>query len=133
MDSCLPNFKGMREAPGLYHEIGWNVENAMLCSCSSNGEHTNSRRLTAMDKDEKLRKILGKLSGGRLEDVADKLMALFRQPEWWEEEFEKQFVARGSIGAFQDADKCDAVKAFISALLTRAQHEERQQLLLDIE
>jgi len=26
MDSCLPNFKGMREAPGLYHEIGWNVE-----------------------------------------------------------------------------------------------------------
>jgi len=86
-----------------------------------------------MDKDERLLKILGKLSGGRLEDVADKLMALFREPAWWEEEFEKQFVARGSIGAFQDADKYDAVKAFISALLTRAQHEERQKLLMDIE
>jgi Toprim domain len=86
-----------------------------------------------MDKDERLLKILGKLSGGRLEDVADKLMALFREPEWWEEEFEKQFVARGPIGAFQDADTCDAVKAFISTLLTRAQHEEHQKLLMDIE
>jgi hypothetical protein len=85
-----------------------------------------------MDKDEKLQKILGTLRGGRLEDVADKLMVLFRQPEWWEEEFEQQFVARGSIGAFQDADTCDAVKAFISTLLTRAQHEARQQLLMDI-
>ena len=85
-----------------------------------------------MDKDDALLKILGKLRGGRLEDVADKLMALFRQPECWEEEFEKQFVARGSLGAFQDADTCDAVKAFISALLTRAQHEERQKLLMDI-
>ena len=27
---------------------------------------------------------------------------------------------------------CDAVKAFIRALLTRAQHEERQKLLMDI-
>jgi hypothetical protein len=104
----------------------------MLCSCSRNGEGPHSRRRTAMDKDEKLRNILGKLSGGRLEDVADKLLALFRQPAWWEEEFEKQFVARGSIGAFQDAEKCDAVKAFISALLTQTQHEERQQLLMDI-
>jgi hypothetical protein len=86
-----------------------------------------------MDKDERLLKILGKLSGGRLEDVADKLIALFREPEWWEEEFEQQFVARGSIEAFQDADTYDAVKAFISALLTRAQHEERQKLLMDIE
>ena len=86
-----------------------------------------------MDKDERLRKILGTLSGGRLEDVADKLMALFREPEWWEEEFEKQFVAHGSRGALQDADTCDAVKAFICALLTRAQHEERQKLLMDIE
>ena len=68
-----------------------------------------------MDKDERLQKILGQLSGGRLEEVADKLIALFRQPEWWEEEFEKRFVARGSIGAFQDTDTCDAVKAFISA------------------
>jgi len=42
-----------------------------------------------MDKDERLQKILGQLSGGRLEEVADKLMALFRQPEWWEEEFDK--------------------------------------------
>ena len=32
----------------------------------------------------------------------------------------------------QDADTCDAVKAFIRALLTRAQHEERQKLLMDI-
>ena len=38
-----------------------------------------------MDKDDALLKILGKLRGGRLEDVADKLIALFRQPEWWEE------------------------------------------------
>ena len=60
-------------------------------------ERTHSRRLTAMDKDEKLRNILGQLSGGRLEDVADKLIALFRPPEWWEEEFEQQFVARGSV------------------------------------
>ncbi len=85
-----------------------------------------------MDTDERLLKILGKLSGGRLEDVADKLIALFREPEWWEEEFEQQFVARGSRGALQDADTCDAVKAFIRALLTRAQHEERQKLLMDI-
>ena len=65
--------------------------------------------------------------------MADKLIALFRVPEWWEEEFDKQFVARGSIGAFQDTDTCDAVKGFISALLTRVQHEERQKLLMDIE
>ncbi len=105
----------------------------MICSGSRNGARTLFRRQKPMDKDERLLKILGKLSGGRLEDVADKLMALFREPAWWEEEFEKQFVARGSIGAFQDADTCDAVKAFISALLTRAQHEERQKLLMDIE
>ena len=85
-----------------------------------------------MDKDDALLKILGKLRGGRLEDVADKLIALFRQPEWWEEEFEQQFVARGSIGTFQDADICEAVKAFIRALLARAQYEERQRLLMDI-
>ena len=85
-----------------------------------------------MDKDERLRNILGNLHGGRLADVADKLLALFRAPEWWEEEFDKQFVARGSLGALQDADTRDAVKAFISALLTRVQHEERQKLLMDI-
>ena len=85
-----------------------------------------------MDKDDALLKILGQLRGGRLEDVADKLIAFFRPPEWWEEEFEQQFVARGSIAAFQDADTCDAVKAFIRALLTRAHHEERQKLLLDM-
>ena len=93
-------------------------------------QHT--QRPFPMDKDERLLKILGQLRGGRLEDVADKLMALFRAPEWWEEEFDKQFVARGSIGAWQDADTCDAVKAFIRTLLTRAQHEARQQLLMDI-
>lgn len=85
-----------------------------------------------MDKDERLRNILGTLRGGRLEDVADKLLALFRAPEWWEEEFDKQCVARGSLGALQDADTRDAVKAFIRVLLTRVQHEERQKLLMDI-
>ncbi len=85
-----------------------------------------------MDKDEELLKILGKLSGGSLEDVADKIIALFREPEWWEEEFDAKFVARGSIGAFQDAATRDAVKAFISALLTRAQQEERQKLITQI-
>ena len=86
-----------------------------------------------MDKDKRRRNILGTLRGRRLEDVADKLLALFRAPEWWEEAFEQQCVARGSRGALQDADTGDAVKAFISALLTRAQHEERQKLLMDIE
>ena len=85
-----------------------------------------------MDTDHKLRKILGTLRGGRLEDVVDKLLALFREPAWWEEAFAQQFGARGSMGAFQDDDMCDAVKAFIRALLTRTQYEERQQFLRDI-
>src|SRR5262245_3004208 len=85
-----------------------------------------------MNTDEKLRNILGQLRRGRLEDVADKLMALFRPPKWWEEEFEQQFVGRGSRGPFQDAETCDAVKAFIHTLLTRAQHEARELLLRDI-
>ena len=41
-------------------------------------------------------------------------------------------MARGTIGALQDADTCEAVKAFIRGLLTRAQYEARQQLLMDI-
>jgi hypothetical protein len=86
-----------------------------------------------MDKDEELLRILGKLRGGRLEDIADNLISLFREPEWWEEEFDAKFVARGSIGAFQDAEKRDAVKSFIRALLTRAQQEERQKLIMEIE
>jgi hypothetical protein len=86
-----------------------------------------------MDKDEELLRILGKLRGGRLEDLADNLIALFREPEWWEEEFDAKFVARGSLEAFQDAEKRDAVKSFIRVLLTRAQHEERQKLLMEIE
>ena len=86
-----------------------------------------------MDKDEELLRILGKLGGGRLEDIADNLIALFREPEWWEEEFDAKFVARGSIRAFQDAEKRDAVKAFISALLRRVIHEERQKFVMDIE
>ena len=94
--------------------------------------HTHTRRQTTMDTDDKLRSIFGNLRGGRLEDVADKLIALFREPDWWEEDFEKQFVARGSIEALQDTEQCDAVKAFIRTLLTRAQHEERQKLLTDI-
>jgi hypothetical protein len=85
-----------------------------------------------MDTDDKLCNILGQLRSGRLEDVADKLIALFRPPEWWEEEFEQEFVARGFISALHDADTCEAVKAFIRTLLTRAQHEARQQLLLDM-
>jgi hypothetical protein len=85
-----------------------------------------------MDTDDKLRNILGRLSRGRLEDIADKLIALFRPPEWWEEEFEQQFVARGSRGALHDVETCDAVKAFTRTLLTRAQHEARQLLLMDI-
>lgn len=86
-----------------------------------------------MDKEADLLKILGTLSGRSLEDVADKLIALFREPEWWEEEFDAQCVARGSLGALQDADTRDAIKAFIRALLTRAQREERQKVILDIE
>jgi hypothetical protein len=43
------------------------------------------------------------------------------------------FVARGSLGAFQDAEKRDAVKSFIRVLLTRAQQEERQKLIMEIE
>jgi hypothetical protein len=85
-----------------------------------------------MDTDDKLRQIFGTLRGGRLEDVADKLLALFREPEWWEAEFDKQFVTRGASGALQDVDQCDAVKAFIRTLLTRTQHAERQQFLKDI-
>jgi len=86
-----------------------------------------------MDKEEELRKIFGQLSRGRIEDVADKIMAFFRAPEWWEEEFDEKFVARGSMEAFQDSEKRDAVKAFISSLLTRVKHEERQRFVMDIE
>lgn len=85
-----------------------------------------------MDKDDKLRNILVQLRGGQLEDVADKLLALFCPPEWWEEEFEQHCAAHGAIGALQDADTCEAVKAFIRALLTRAHDEARQLLLMDI-
>jgi hypothetical protein len=86
-----------------------------------------------MDKEEELLKILGKLRGGSLEDVADKLLAFFREPEWWEEEFDEQFVARGSLRAFEDTEKRDAVKSFISSLLVRVKHEECQKFLRDIE
>jgi hypothetical protein len=86
-----------------------------------------------MDTDDALQKIFGRLSGGRLEDVADKLIALFRAPEWWEAEFDAQCVAGGSIGALPDAVQQVAIKAYIRTLLTRAQHEERQKLLRDIE
>src|SRR5262249_2760411 len=78
---------------------------------------TNGYKLSEklMDKDEELLRVLGKLRGGRLEDIADHLIALFREPAWWEEEFDAKFVARGSLGALQDADKRDAVKSFIRA------------------
>jgi hypothetical protein len=88
---------------------------------------------TSMDKDADLRKIVGTLSGSRLEDVADQLIALFRAPEWWEEEFEAQCVARGPLGALHDAATRDAVKACIRALLTRAQRAERQKVIVAIE
>jgi hypothetical protein len=86
-----------------------------------------------MDTDADLLKILGTLSGRRLEDVADQLIALFRPLEWWEEAFEAQCVAQGTLSALQDADTRDAVKAWIRALLTRAQREERQQVMRTIE
>jgi hypothetical protein len=86
-----------------------------------------------MDKEEELLRILGKLRGGSLEDVADKLLAFFREPEWWEEEFDEQFVARGSIRAFADPEKRDAVKSFISSLIVRVKHEACQKFIRDIE
>jgi hypothetical protein len=86
-----------------------------------------------MDTDDKLRRIFRNIRGERLEDVADKLIALFRAPARWEEEFDQQFVAGSSSGALQDSDTWDAVKAFIQILLTRTQSEERQQFLKDIE
>ena len=64
--------------------------------------------------------------------MADKLLVLFRVPDWWEEEFAQHCVARGASGVLQDAETCDAVKTCIRALLLRAQHEARQQLLMDI-
>jgi hypothetical protein len=85
-----------------------------------------------MDTDDALHKIFGTLSGGRLEDVADKLIALFRAPEWWEAEFDAQCVAGGSIGALQDTAQQVAIKACIHGLLTRAHHEAREQVISDI-
>ncbi len=58
-----------------------------------------------MDKEEELVQILGKLSGGRIEDVAEKIIAFFREPAWWEKEFDEKFVVHGSMGAFQDWEK----------------------------
>jgi len=86
-----------------------------------------------MDKDTELRKILGTLSSRRLEDVAEPLTDLFPPPAWWEEAFEAQCGAEGALRALQDADTRDAVKACIRALLTRAQREERQQVIGIIE
>ena len=69
-----------------------------------------------MDKDEELLKILGKLRGGSLEDVADKLMALFREPEWWEAEFDAQFGVPGAtVGNFTVSHKSFADKELASA------------------
>jgi hypothetical protein len=86
-----------------------------------------------MDKEEELIKILGKLSGRSIEDIADKIIALFRAPEWWEEAFDEKFVARGSMVDFKDLEKCDAVKSFISTLITRVKQEERQKFIMEIE
>jgi hypothetical protein len=111
---------------------GWDGQAASAGLAYGRQWTTNARLQMTMDTDNKLRKILGTLRGGRLEDVADTLLALFRAPEWWEEEFDKQCVAPGSSGALQDSDTCDAVKACIRTLLTRTQHAERQQFLRDI-
>ncbi len=86
-----------------------------------------------MDKEEELVKILGKLSGGSIEDVAEKIIAFFREPEWWEEEFDEKFVAHGSMVAFQDSEKRDAVKSFISSLLARAKQEAREEALKEFQ
>jgi hypothetical protein len=86
-----------------------------------------------MDKEADLLKILGTLSGSRLEDVAEQLIAFFRPPEWWEEAFDAQCVAQGGLGALQEAETRDAVKACIRTLLARAQREERQKVMLTIE
>src|SRR5437879_999806 len=63
----------------------------------------------------------------------DTLPAVFREHEWLEEECDEQFVARGSRRAFEDTEKRDAVKSFISSLLVRVKHEECQKFLRDIE
>jgi hypothetical protein len=86
-----------------------------------------------VDKEADLLKILGTLSGSRLEDVAEQLIAFFRPPEWWEEAFDAQCLAQGDLGALQDAATRDAVKACIRTLLTRAQREARQQVIRTIE
>ena len=82
-----------------------------------------------MDREDELLKILGKLGRGKIEDVADRIIAFFRQPAWWEEEFDKQFVARESRAVFEDFDTRDAVKSFISTLLTRAQQDTREEMV----
>lgn len=82
-----------------------------------------------MATDDDLQHILGQLGGGRLEDVTDQLIALFRAPTWWEEAFEVQFGTQGSRGAVLDTATRHAVKAFIRTLLTRVHHEARQRLL----
>jgi len=86
-----------------------------------------------MAQDDELQHILGQLGGGRLEDVTDQLIALFRAPTWWEEAFETQFGAQGSRGAVLDTATRHAVKACIRTLLTRVHHEERQRLLREME
>jgi len=103
------------------------TENAMIALCYRTCGRTNGRWNKPMDKEEELVQILGKLSGGRIEDVAEKIIAFFREPAWWEKEFDEKFVVHGSMGAFQDWEKRDAVKSFISSLLTRAKQEARQE------
>ena len=68
----------------------------MISSCYRHCGPTHDRHDPTMDKEEELLKILGKLRGGSLEEVTDKLLAFFRELAWWEEEFDAQFVARGS-------------------------------------
>jgi hypothetical protein len=82
-----------------------------------------------VDREDELLKILGKLGRGKIEDVADSIIAFFRKPEWWEEEFDKQFVARGSLAVFEDFETRDAVKAFLRSLLTRTKQDAQEEMV----
>ena len=101
----------------------------MISSCCQNPERVHFRRNKTVDREDELLKILGKLGRGKIEDVADRIIAFFRKPEWWEEEFDKQFVARGSPAVFEDFETRDAVKSFISSLLTRAKQDAKEEMV----
>src|SRR5215471_625113 len=53
------------------------TEKDMISSCYRHCGPTHDRHDPTMDKEEELLQILGKLRGGSLEEVADKLLAFF--------------------------------------------------------